>query len=98
MEREIGHRLDRIPGVLKEDAYPVAQAFVRTFKQATAIVEQYNRDLAAGERQDKGKPKPQQKPPEKESIGERLRRLEAENKRKPQPRQKPRRRQLDTER
>lgn len=98
MEREIDHRLDRIPGILKEDGYPDAQAFVRTFKQATAIVEQYNRDLAAWERQAEGQTKPQQKPPEKESIRERLRRLEVENKRKPQPRQKPQRHHLDMER
>lgn len=47
-------------------------------------VEQYNRDLAAWEQavNGKGKTKPQQKPPERESIRKKLRDLEAEAKRR----------------
>ena len=40
-----------MPGILKEDGYPDVQAFKRTYDDATALVEQYNRDLAAWERQ-----------------------------------------------
>ena len=102
MQSEIDRRLDRIPGILKDDGYPDAQAFVRTFNQATALVEQYNRDLAAWEQEvnGKGKTKPQQsKPPEKESVRKKLREMQAEVKRRDaQPRQKPQRRHLDMER
>ncbi len=82
MQREIERRKDRIPGILKEDGYPDAQAFMRTYDAATALVEQYNRDLAAWERQVKGEEKPQQAPSEKESIRKKLRDMEAEAKRR----------------
>ena len=82
LQQEIDRRMDRLPGILKEDGYPDVQAFKRTFDAATAFVEQYNRDLAAWERQAKGEEKPQQKPPEKESIRKKLRDMEAEAKRR----------------
>lgn len=62
--------------------YPDVQAFKRTYDDATALVEQYNRDLAAWERQVHGGQQPQQKPPEKESIRKKLRDMEAEAKRR----------------
>ena len=82
--QEIDRRLDRIPDILKDDGYPDAQAFARLYNKATALVEQYNRDLAAWEQQvnSKGKTKPQQKPPEKESIRKLLREYDAEAKRR----------------
>ena len=55
---------------------------MRMYNKATEIVEQYNRDLAAWERQVKGEKQPQQKPPEKESIRKKLRDMEAEAKRR----------------
>ena len=84
MQREIERRKDKIPGILKEDGYPDAQAFMRTYNKATELVEQYNRDLAAWEQQvnGKGKARPEQKPPERESIRKKLRDLEAEAKRR----------------
>ena len=85
MRHEIDRRMDRLPGILKEDGYPDVQAFKRTYDAATALVEQYNRDLAAWEQEvnGKGKSKPQQsKPPEKESIRKKLRDMEAEAKRR----------------
>ena len=82
MQREIERRKDNIPGILKEDGYPDAQAFMRTYNKATALVEQYNRDLAAWERQVRGERQPQQAPPEKESIRKKLRDMEAEAKRR----------------
>lgn len=84
IQQEINRRMDRLPGILKEDGYPDAQAFMRMYNKATELVEQYNRDLAAWEQQvnNKGITKPQQKPPEKESIRMKLRDMEAEAKRR----------------
>lgn len=50
-----------------------------TFRKMEGVVEQYNRDLAKWEWQvqEKGKP---QRPPEKESVRDRLRQLRAEGK------------------
>lgn len=82
VQQEIDRRMDLLPGILKEDGYPDVQAFKRTYDDATALVEQYNRDLAAWERQVHGGQQPQQKPPEKESIRKKLRDMEAEAKRR----------------
>ena len=82
VQQEIDRRMDRLPSILKEDGYPDVQAFNRTYEAATALVEQYNRDLVAWERQVKGEEMPQQKPPEKESIRKKLRDMEAEAKRR----------------
>ena len=78
-EREIADKLDKTPDTLKADGYPDVQAFMATYRKMEAVVEQYNRDLAEWERQikEKGKPK---RPPEKESVRDRLRQLQAEGK------------------
>ena len=78
-EREIADKLDKIPDTLKADGYPDVQVFMATYRKAEPVVEQYNRDLAKWERQvqEKGKPK---RPPEKESVRDRLRQLQAEGK------------------
>ena len=102
MQSEIDRRMGRLPGILKEDGYPDVQVFKRTYDKATALVEQYNRDLAAWEQEvnGKGKSKPKQsKPPEKESALKKLRAYEAEAKRQnSQSRQKPQRRHPDMKR
>ena len=49
---------------------------------ATILVEQYNRDLAAWEREVHGEQKPQQAPPQKESVRKKLRDMDAEAKRR----------------
>jgi hypothetical protein len=82
VQQEIDRRMDKLPGILKEDGYPDVQVFKRTYDAATALVEQYNRDLDAWERQVNGEKQPQQKPPEKESIRKKLRDMEAEAKRR----------------
>ncbi len=68
-EKEIAEKLDKLPDVLKEDGYPDVQAFMATYRKAEAVVEQYNRDLAAWERQVSRKPtaaaKEQNNPPKK---------------------------------
>ena len=45
-----------------------------TFRKMEGVVEQYNRDLAKWEQQVKEKEKPN-RPPEKESVRDRLRQL-----------------------
>ena len=82
VQQEIDRRMDRLPSILKEDGYPDVQAFKRTYDAATALVEQYNRDLAEWERQVNGETQPPQAPPEKESIRKKLRDMEAEAKRR----------------
>jgi len=82
VQQEIDLRMDRLPGILKEDGYPDVQAFKRLYDEATILVEQYNRDLAAWERQVHGGQQTQQAPPEKESIRKKLRDMEAEVKRR----------------
>ena len=84
--------LEVLPDVLKEDGYPDVQAYMATYRKAEAVVEQFNRDLAAWEQQVRGKQKPtkqaQTKPPERESVLKRLRQLQAEGKQRNQPRQR----------
>lgn len=45
-EQEIAKKLDKLPDPLKADGYPDVQAFMATFREMEAVVEQYNRDLA----------------------------------------------------
>ena len=91
-EKEITEKLDKLPDVLKEDGYPDVQAYMATYRKAEAVVEQFNRDLAAWEQQVREKQKPakkeQAKPPERESVLKRLRQLQAEGKQRNQPRQR----------
>ena len=99
VQQAIDRRMDRLPGILKEDGYPDVQAFKRTYDAATALVEQYNRDLAAWEQQVHGGQQPQQKPPEKESIRKKLWEYDAEAKRRNDARrQEPRHRSYDYDR
>ncbi|MCM1459681.1 MAG: MobA/MobL family protein [Bacteroides sp.] len=88
-EQEISERLDKLPDILREDGYPDVQAFMATYREAEAVVEQYNRDLAKWERQVKQKCRPQ-KPPERESVRNRLRQLQEQGKQ-----QKPRKKSFD---
>ena len=78
-EAKISAMLAELPDILKSDGYPDVQAFMATYRKMEAVVEQYNRDLAEWERQikEKGKPK---RPPEKESVRDRLRQLQADGK------------------
>ena len=55
---------------------------METYRKAEATVEQYNRDLADWERQVKEKHRPQ-KPPEKESVRDRLRQLQEQGRQQP---------------
>ena len=96
-EEKISAMLEALPEILKEDGYPDVRAFMATYRKAEAVVEQYNRDLAAWERQVREKQKPAQKeqakPPERESVLKRLRQLQVEGKQRNQPR--PRKKSFD---
>lgn len=81
-EQEISERLDKLPDTLKEDGYPDVQAFMATYREAEAIVEQYNRSLAKWERQVKEKRR-LQKTPERESVRNRLRQLQEQGRQQP---------------
>jgi len=81
-EQEISERLDKLPDILKEDGYPDVQAFMATYREAEAVVEQYNRSLAEWERQVKEKSRPP-KPPERESVRNRLRQLQEQGRQQP---------------
>ena len=91
-EKEIAEKLDKLPDVLKEDGYPDVQAFMATYRKAEAVVEQYNRDLAAWKREVRENRRPAEKerltPPEKKSIRDQLRRLQAEGRQRSQPKRK----------
>lgn len=91
-EKEIAEKLDKLPDVLKEDGYLDVQAFMATYRKAEAVVEQYNRDLAAWEREVRENRRPAEKerltPPEKKSIRDQLRRLQAEGRQRSQPKRK----------
>lgn len=81
-EKEISERLDKLPDILREDGYPDVQAFMATYREAEAVVEQYNRDLAEWERNVKESRRPTEKeryvPPEKQSVRDQLKRLQTE--------------------
>ena len=89
--------LEELSEILKEDGYPDVRAFMATYRKAEAVVEQYNRDLAEWERTVREKRRPAEKerhaPPEKESVRDQLRRLQAEGRT-----QKPKRKTHDMER
>lgn len=81
-EKEISERLDKLPDVLKSDGYPDVQAFMATYREAEAVVEQFNRSLAEWERQVREKRR-HPKPPERESVRNRLRQLQEQGRQKP---------------
>lgn len=86
-EKEISERLDKLPDILREDGYPDVQAFMATYWEAEAIVEQYNRDLASREHQVKQKSRPP-RPPERQSVRNRLRQFQEEGKQNSQLKQR----------
>ena len=81
-ETKISAMLAKLPDILKSDCYPDVQVFMTTYRKAEAVVDNYNRELAEWERKVKEKSKPAEKeryaPPEKESVRDQLRRLQAE--------------------
>ena len=90
-ETELAEKLDKIPDILKDDGYPDVQAFMKTYRKAEAIVIQYNQDLAEWEQAVKNGQKPaekQHRPPERQSVRNRLRQLQEDGKQNSQPKQR----------
>ena len=90
-ESELKEKLDKLPDILKDDGYPDVQAFMKTYRKAEAIVTQYNQDLAEWEQTVKNGQKPaekQHRPPERQSVRNRLRQLQEEGKQNSQPKQR----------
>ena len=83
LEQAIREELDALPTILEEDGYPDVQAFTATYRKAEKIVSQYNRDLAQWERTVQEKKHPVERPPEKQSVRDQLRRLQEEGRKKP---------------
>ena len=86
-EQEIAEKLDRLPDTLKADDYSDVQAFMATFRKMESVVEPYNHDLAKWEQQVREKEKTT-RPPEKESVRDRLRQLQAQGRQERKPRKK----------
>ncbi|MGM9575567.1 MAG: hypothetical protein ACI3VE_06660 [Oscillospiraceae bacterium] len=89
--------LEVLPDILKADGYPDVQAFMATYRKAEAVVEQYNCELAELERKAKKSRRHAEKeryaPPERESVRDKLRRLQAKGRQ-----HKPKHRTHDRER
>lgn len=83
LEQTIREELDALPTILEEDGYPDVQAFTATYRKAEKIVSQYNRDLAQWEQTVQEKKRSAEKPPEKQSVREQLRRLQEEGRKTP---------------
>lgn len=82
-EAELDEKLDKLPDILPDDGYPDVQAFMKTYRKAEAIVTQYNQDLAEWEQAVKDgqkSAKKQHRPPERQSVRNRLRQLQEEGK------------------
>lgn len=88
MEQDIQQQLDALPTILEEDGYPDVRAFTATYKKAEAVVSRYKHDLAERERTVQEKKRPAEKPPEKQSVRDPLRRLQEEGRKKPRNKRK----------
>lgn len=77
---EISKGLDEMPDVLKDEGYPDVMAFMKTYREMETVVEKYEREVWEYEQKLKRKQKPAERPPEKRSIREQLRQLQAEGK------------------
>ena len=82
IEEKIPAMLEALPEILKDDGYPDVQAFMATYRKAETVVENYKRELAEWERNVKESRRPTEKeryaPPEKQSVRDQLRWLQAE--------------------
>ena len=90
-EAQLNEKLHKLPDILTDDGYPDVQVFMKTYCKAEAIVTQHNQDLAEWERAVKNGQKPaekQHRPPERQSVRNRLRQLQEEDKQNSQPKQR----------
>ncbi len=83
LEQTIREELDAIPTILEEDGYPDVQAFTSTYKKAEAVVNRYNWELAEWEQTVREKKWSAERPPERQSVRDQLRRLQEEGRKTP---------------
>ena len=83
LEHEIRQRLDALPTILEEDGYPDVQAFTATYKKAEAVVNRYNWELAEWEQTVREKKRSAERPPERQSVRDQLRKLQEEGRKTP---------------
>lgn len=77
---EISKGLDEMPNVLKDEGYPDVMVFMQTYRQMESVVAQYNRELWEYEQKLKQKEKPTARSPERKSVREQLRQIQAKGK------------------
>ena len=77
---KIAKSLDEMPHILKGEGYPDVMAFMKTYRQMESVVEQYNREVREYEQKLKQKEKPAVRPPERKSVREQLRHIQADGK------------------
>ena len=82
-EKEISDKMDALPKILKDDGYPDASAFMKTYREMESVVERYESEVREYQRKLKQKEQPTQKPPELASIREKLRQLQKQGKQQP---------------
>ena len=90
-EKEVRNLKDEIFGLVEQAGYPDGQTFLTAYNKAECIVRQYQQDMAAWKQRAEGAPAEK---PQRKSVLEELRRLEAEMKRQPR-RPTERRHQMD---
>ena len=83
LEQTIREELDKLPTILEEDGYPDVQAFTATYKKAEAVVSRYNWELAEWEQTVREKKRSAERPPERQSVRDQLRKLQEEGRKKP---------------
>ena len=83
LEQEIRQRLDALPTILEEDGYPDVQAFTATYKKVEAVVSRYNWELAEWEQTAREKKRSAERPPERQSVRDQLRKLQEEGRKTP---------------
>ena len=83
LEQEIRQRLDALPTILEEEGYPDVQAFTATYKKAEAVVSRYNWELAEWAQTVREKKRSAERPPERQSVRDQLRRLQEEGRKTP---------------
>ena len=82
-EQKISDLKDRISCMVQEQGYPDGQAFMAAYNKAESIVRQYEWELAEWKQQVEGKPAEEKKPPERQSVLEKLHRIQDEAKKPP---------------
>lgn len=82
-DHKVSDLKDRISRMVQEQGYPDGQSFMAAYNKAERIVKRYEWELAEWKRQVEGKPAEEKKPPERESVLEKLHRIRDEAQKPP---------------